>query len=136
MLLIGDVHVYVCDFTSALRFYEDGLGLTLIEKEVGRATAFALLESADGGPALRLFGGATAWPDGTRPDVGTRPTVRFDVVTSEFDTTIVRAIEHGGRQVGEIEEYDGSRVVTLADPDGNTFELLETRDEDRQPESG
>jgi predicted enzyme related to lactoylglutathione lyase len=131
MLSIGDLHIFVHDFNLALRFYTEGLGLTVAEKEISSASAFALLEFPAAGPAVRLFGGAEPWPEGTRPAVGSRPTVRFDVIASDFDTTLVNLIEHGGRQVGEIETYGSSRVVTIADPDGNTFELLEVpEDED------
>jgi len=125
MLSIGDIHIYVHDFNLALRFWADGLGLKVVEKEVSPASAFALLESPAGGPAIRLFGGAEPWAEGTRPALGTRPTIRFDVVTSDFDATLVRLIENGGRQLDEIERYGGWRVVTIADPDGNTFDLLE-----------
>jgi len=130
MLSLGDIHIYVTDFNLALRFYEDGLGLTLVEKEVGRAAAFAVLEFPDGGPALRLFDGARPWGAAERPEVGPRPTVRFDVICSDFSFRLVRRIGHGGRQFGEIEENDGTRVVTLADPDGNTLELLEIAADD------
>lgn len=125
MLSIGDIHVYVHDFNLALRFWADGLGLNVVEKEVSAASAFALLEFPGAGPAIRLFGGAQPWPENARPSVGERPTICFDVVASDFDATLVRLIESGGRQLGEIEAYSGSRVVTIADPDGNTFELLE-----------
>lgn len=128
MTSIGDVHVYVSDFSLALRFYEDGLGLSVAESEVGQAASFAVLESPEGGPALRLFSGAEPWCEGERPEVGSRPTVRFDVVTTEFDSLLVRLIEHGGRQLGATEEYNGTRVTTVADPDGNTFELVEIRE--------
>jgi predicted enzyme related to lactoylglutathione lyase len=130
MLSIGDVHIYVHDFNLALRFWADGLGLKVVDKEVSSASAFALLEFAAAGPAIRLFGGAEPWPENARPAVGTRPTVRFDIVASDFDATLVRLIECGGTQVGEIEAYGGSRVVTIADPDGNTFELLEVPEDE------
>lgn len=125
MLSIGDIHVFVHDFNLALRFWADGLGLDVVEKEISGASAFALLEFPVAGPALRLFGGAEPWGENERPDVGSRPTIRFDIVASDFDSTLVRLLEHGGRQIGEIEQYGESRVVTVADPDGNTFELLE-----------
>lgn len=130
MLSIGDIHVYVHDFNLALRFWADGLGAKVVEKEVTPASAFALLECPGAGPAIRLFGGAEPWPEGTQPALGMRPTVRFDVVTPDFDATLVRLIEHGGRQLGEIETYGGSRVVTIADPDGNTFELVEVPEDE------
>jgi predicted enzyme related to lactoylglutathione lyase len=130
MLAIGDIHIYVHDFNLALRFWADGLELRVVEKEVSQASAYALLEFPGAGPAIRLFGGAQPWPEDERPDVGTRPTIRFDVVTTAFDDTLVRLMESGGRQVGEIEAYGGSRVVTIADPDGNTFELLEVPEDE------
>jgi len=126
MLMIGDIHVYVADFSLALRFWSDGLRLKVLHKEVGQAAAYAELECAAGGPSVHLLGGAEPWPAGARPAVGARPTVRFDVLTTEFDDTLVRLLEHGGEQVGEIEEYESWRLVTLADPDGNTFDLIET----------
>lgn len=125
MLFIGDVHIYVSDFVSALRFWADGLGLEVAEKEVSANAAYAELLFPDGGPAIRLFGPVDAWPAGERPEVGSRPTVRFDIATAEFDDTLVRALEHGGQQLDDIETYDGMRTVTLADPDGNSFELFE-----------
>jgi predicted enzyme related to lactoylglutathione lyase len=132
MLSIGDLHIFVHDFNLALRFYTEGLGLTVAEKEISSASAFALLEFPAAGPAVRLFGGAEPWAEGTRPVVGSRPTVHFDVIASDFDTTLVRLVENGGRQIGEIETYGNSRVVTIADPDGNTFELLEVPEDPKE----
>ncbi len=133
MLSIGDIHIFVHDFDAALRFWTQGLGLEVVEKETTPASAYALLESTAAGPAIHLFGGAEPWPEDTQPPIGTRPTIRFDVVTSDFDATLVHLIENGGRQLGEIETYNESRVVTIADPDGNTFELLEVPEGDEQP---
>jgi catechol 2,3-dioxygenase-like lactoylglutathione lyase family enzyme len=125
MLAIGDIEVLVHDFNLALRFWVDGLGLRIVEKEVTQASAFALLEFPEGGSAIRLFGGAEPWAEEEMPLVGTRPMVRFDVITSDFDATLVRLLECGGEQLDEIETYGDSRAVTIADPDGNSFELLE-----------
>ena len=131
MLAIGDLHIYVHDFDRALRFWSEGLGLQAVEKEVSQASAFALLEFPGGGSAIRLFGGAEPWPEDQWPIVGARPMIRFDVVTAEFDATLVRLMDHGGRQVDQIETYGKSRVVTIADPDGNTFELLEVPEDEQ-----
>ena len=129
MIAIGDIHVFVHNFEAALRFWTHGLGLQIVEKETLAASAYALLEPPTAGPAIHLFGGAEPWPEDTRPPDGTRPAIRFDVVTSTFEETLVRLIESGGKQLGEVETYDQSRVVTIADPDGNTFELLEVPEE-------
>lgn len=125
MLTIGDIYIFVSDFNLALRFWQDGLGLEVTEQEVTKSSAFAVLEFPDGGPALRLFGGVAPWPPGQRPDTGSRPMVHFDVLTDTFDETLVRVLEAGGRTAGEVEEYDGNRIVSVADPDGNTFDLVE-----------
>lgn len=129
MLVIGDIHVYVSDFVAALRFWADGLGLDVVAKEVTEHSAYAQLDFPDGGPSLRVFGPTNPWQPGERPDLGARPTVRFDIASSDFDDTLVRLLEHGGTQVDEIESYEGMRTVTIADPDGNSFELFEVPQE-------
>lgn len=125
MLSIGDIHIYVTDITAALRFYGDGMALQVIEREISAHSGYATLESPDGGPALRLIGTVDPWPPDARPERGTRPAVGFDVTTTTFDETLVRLTEHGGTQVDEIEIYNELRVVAVADPDGNVFELIE-----------
>jgi catechol 2,3-dioxygenase-like lactoylglutathione lyase family enzyme len=125
MLFVGDIHIYVSDFPLALRFWADGLQLEVAEKEVSAHSAFARLDFPDGGSSIRLLAPVDAWPLDARPPLGAVPTIRFDLTTSNFDAVLVRLLEHGGTQVDEIEEYNGLRVVTLADPDGNAFELLE-----------
>ena len=135
MLFIGDIHIYVSDFTLALRFWADGLGLEVIEQEIGRSSAYARLDFPDGGPSVRLLGPVEPWDPDRQTPPGLYPGVRFDVTASDFDATLVRLMEHGGRQVDEIETYNNLRTVTIADPDGNLFELLEI-DEDALPENG
>ncbi len=132
MLFIGDVHVYVSDFTLALRFWADGLQLEIAEKEIGRHSGYARLDFPDGGPSLRLLGPVEPWPPEVRPPIDLYPTIRFDITTSDFDATLARLLEHGGRQVGEVESYNGLRAVTIADPDDNMFELLELRPEEAE----
>jgi predicted enzyme related to lactoylglutathione lyase len=125
MLAIGDVHIYVSDFERALDFWSVGLELTVSEKESGLHAGFARLDFPDGGPSIRLLSCDGPWDTETRPDYGARPIVGFDVLTGEFESKLVRLLEHGGQQLDEVETYDGWRMVTVADPDGNAFELLE-----------
>jgi catechol 2,3-dioxygenase-like lactoylglutathione lyase family enzyme len=129
MLFVGDIHIYVSDFTLALRFWAEGLKLEIAEQEVSPHSAFARLDFPDGGSSLRLLAPVDPWPLEARPPLFAVPTVRFDVTTSDFDSVLVRLLEYGGTQVDEIESYNGLRVVTLADPDGNTFELLELKED-------
>lgn len=128
MLMVGDLHIYVSDLATGLRFWCDGAGLTAVDREESQAAGFALLEFPDGGPSIRLFTADTSWEGVERPPTGSRPTIRFDLVTTDFDGTLVRLMEHGGIQVDEIEQYDGLRVVTICDPDGNEFLLVEVTD--------
>lgn len=131
MLAIGDIYVFATDFVRALRFYRDGLGLCVVAADESALPPVAVLDFSDGGgSSVRLFGGAQAWQPGERPDLGRRPTVRFDVITDEFDATLAQLLAHGGTQNGEIETFQGTRVATVADPDGNTFDLIEVPGDD------
>jgi catechol 2,3-dioxygenase-like lactoylglutathione lyase family enzyme len=133
MLFIGDVHIYVSDFALALRFWADGLGLEVAEKEASGHSAYARLNFHDRSPSIRLLGPVEPWPPEARPPIGVHPTVRFDITTTDFDATLARLLEHGGEQVDEIEVYNGLRAVTISDPDGNMFELLEIGEEADEP---
>lgn len=135
MLFIGDVHIYVSDFPLALRFWADGLGLEIAEQQISRYSGYARLDFPGGGSSLRLLG-PVAMPDPTLAvPHGTYPTISFDITTTDFDAVLTRLLEYGGRQRDEIETYNGLRHVTLADPDGNTFELLEIHEPDQADET-
>jgi catechol 2,3-dioxygenase-like lactoylglutathione lyase family enzyme len=129
MLFIGDIHIYVSHFALALRFWAEGLDLHVIEKEVSPHSAYARLDFPDSGPSIRLLGPVDPWQPDEQPSPDTRPDVRFDITTSDFDAVLARLLECGGRKVDEIESYENLRGVTIADPDGNLFELLEIREE-------
>lgn len=129
MLAAGDIHVYVTDMVAALRFWGDGLGLDVVEKELTAASGYARLDFPGGETSVRLMGPVDPWEPDARPSSGSRPGIAFDVLTTTFDDTLVRLLEHGGRQMDEIETYEHQRLVTIADPDGNTFELIEVPDE-------
>jgi catechol 2,3-dioxygenase-like lactoylglutathione lyase family enzyme len=129
MQFVGDIHIYVSDFERARRFWAGGLQLEIAEQQVSPHSAFARLNFPDGGPSIRIIAPSDPWPADTRPPPGSRPTITFDITTTNFDDTLIRLMEHGGRQIDEIETYGNLRAVTVADPDGNTFELLEIRDD-------
>ena len=130
MLAVGDINVFVHDFKAALKFWCEGFGLEIADQPADADSEYALLEFPGDGPAIHLLGGAEPWPEGQRPALGTRPTIRFDIVTLRFDDVLVRVLENGGRQMGEIETYEDLRSVTIADPDGNTIDLIEVPEHD------
>lgn len=125
MLIIDEVHVYATDLGAALRFYAEGLGLRPVRAESGSA-GYALLEPTGGGALLRLFGGNAPRENGGDPQSG-RVGITFSVTVNDLDAVLGRVLSLGGRRMDEIEQYAGLRVVTIADPDGNTFELVEAR---------
>ncbi len=129
MHFVGDIHIYVSDFDDALRFWAEGLQLKVSEKEVSANSAYARLDFAEGGSSIRLMGPVEPWDPEMRPPIGVYPTVLFDITTTDFDTALLRLMDNGGQQLSEIETYEGLRSVTLADPDGNLFELLEIHDD-------
>ncbi len=116
MLAIGDLYLYADPFGPTVRFWHEGFELELIEREDSESAAFAVLDFPDGGPSLRILSGP-----GARPESGPL----FDLMTDDFDATLVRVLEFGGTRHGEIEQYNDLRVVTVADPAGNQFDLLE-----------
>jgi predicted enzyme related to lactoylglutathione lyase len=126
MLAIGDIHIHARDFAVALRFWGDGLGLVTAEQETTPEGTYARLDFPDGGPSLVLISESdvpgAAPPE---PDAEAVPAVSFEVTTDEFDDTLVRLLECGGQQFGEVEEYSGLRLATIADPEGNAFDLIE-----------
>lgn len=125
---IGDVHIYVTDLDRAIRFWTRGLGLTIATREATPHSGFAVLEFPDGGAALRLIGPVNSFEDSERVEPGSRPSITFDISTSKFDDALMRLLENGGSQDGEVETYNGLRIVTLSDPDGNAFDLIELPD--------
>jgi catechol 2,3-dioxygenase-like lactoylglutathione lyase family enzyme len=125
VITIGDIHIYVSEFEAALRFWAEGLGLTVAERESSAHSAFARLDFPEDGPSLQIVAPVDRWEPDLRPEPGTRPSIGFDVVTTDFDDLLVRLLEHGGRQEGEIENYNDLRVVTVTDPDGNAIDLIE-----------
>jgi catechol 2,3-dioxygenase-like lactoylglutathione lyase family enzyme len=125
MLAIGDIHVYVIDFEAALSFWTTGLQLEVAEKDESEHGSFARLDFPDGGPSLVLIAPVEPWDTRYRPEPGTTPGFSFEVATTDFDGTLTRLLESNGQQIGETETYNDLRLATVADPEGNAFELVE-----------
>ena len=125
MLAIGDVHIYVNDFEAALRFWAEGLQLDIAEQDTNEQSAFARMEFPDGGPSVILISSADGPGANREMDEDAQPQISFDIITDDFDATLVRLLEHDGQQVGEIEKYHELKLTTIADPEGNLFELIE-----------
>lgn len=132
MNLIGDLQLFVVDLERSIKFWSEGLRLNVVEQEQTQHSGYARLEFPDSGQSIRLFGPVDAWQPGEQVEFGSRPTVCFDIMTDEFDAVLTRLIDAGGAQIGEIEEFDGIRTVSVADPDDIQFELIEMPPEDEK----
>ena len=53
-----------------------------------------------------------------------RQQFRFDV--DDLDEVMRRGLENHGREINPIDEYKGAKVASLADPDGNTIEFVQS----------
>ena len=130
MLAFGDVQIYVRDFEAALRFWTRGVGLDVVEQESGENGSYARLEFPDGGPDLLLI----APPEGEGPvsSPDEPGSVSFNVTTTDFEATLARLLEYDGRQMGPTETYDNLKFVTVADPEGHTFDLVEVPEDEEE----
>ena len=53
-----------------------------------------------------------------------RQQFRFDV--DDLEAVMRRGLANHGREINPIDEYKGAKVASLADPDGNTIEFVQS----------
>jgi predicted enzyme related to lactoylglutathione lyase len=119
------VNIDVPDLDKALAFYTQGLGLTIgrrlgpeIVELLGASSPIYLITAPEGPPA-------TATGAGTR-DYGRHWTpVHLDLVVPDLDAALARAKAAGAIPETPIRTADWGRIVTLADPFGNGFCLVQ-----------
>jgi catechol 2,3-dioxygenase-like lactoylglutathione lyase family enzyme len=122
VLAIGNITIYVRDLEKALTFWTKGLELTVAEQDQEGETGFARLDFPEGGPSLVVV---APGEDFDQPEEEQFSPVTFDLMTTTFDQTLLRMLEHGGQQLSETELYNELKLTTVADPEGNAFELIE-----------
>lgn len=128
-----DVGIAVEDAAAMRRFYRDGLGLPLL----------GTIPVPDG--TLDLFGCGNslvklyARPAGPRPPAGGYGFTYVTIEVADAAAALARALAAGGTLRRELFDFDvpgelplpagrlAARVAMVADPDGNTVELLERR---------
>jgi hypothetical protein len=95
-----------------------GFWSSLLERPVldGANQFFAVIPAAEDGkfPALMFL----AVPE---PRSG-KNRLHLDLVSVDRPAAVERAIQLGARKVGEFDEY-GAQWTTLADPEGNVFDI-------------
>lgn len=119
------LNVDVPDLDRAIAFYGDAFGLSLARR-IGPAAAEML-----GWPVpLYLLQNPEASPGaGGDPRHYARhwTPVHADVVVSDVEAALARAVTAGATQEGGVRTAVWGRIVTIADPFGNGFCLLEFR---------
>jgi catechol 2,3-dioxygenase-like lactoylglutathione lyase family enzyme len=112
------VTVQVANFTAAVNWYRDVLGLAVVYLEPDEFCMLAPPDSADSpAPVLAL---ATDHPDriSPRPGMGWAPTL----VVDDFDGTVAELRERDVTFDAEEEGADeGYRLVRILDPEGNAI---------------
>ena len=107
----------VADMESAVVFYRDVLGLPLLSHEEGCA-----LFDAGGGALFEL------WPQGvasSAPKLPERQPFRVALRVGNLGAAVRELQQRGVEFLGEIGEYEGTRWINFADPEGNRLELKE-----------
>ena len=102
------------DAAVAARFWAAALGRTVAP---GADSAHAVVEAADvasSGPRLAFH----KVPEGKT----VKNRVHFDLITADFDRELDRLVRLGATKRHEIAA--GAHWVTLADPEGNEFDLI------------
>lgn len=121
------IHAYI-DVSSIERgidFYCNGLGLSVKRK---LSPTWVELDGAD----IPIF---LLAPKSMEVDLGTRRAqrtwdrhwtpVHLDFVVANVADAVDRAVNQGGSLKGEIKEREYGRIVNMADPFGNGFDLIE-----------
>lgn len=120
------LNIDVADLGRAIAFYRDALGLrharTLFEGSVaemqGACCRLYLIEQAEGEPATAT--------DKTGRDYGRHWTpIHPDYVVKNIATACEQAVAAGARQETPIRHFAWGKLVTLSDPFGNGFCLVQ-----------
>jgi predicted enzyme related to lactoylglutathione lyase len=113
------VNVDVDDLPKAIAFYERAIGL----RTGRRFGSFAIEMLGASSPVYLLLK-----PDGTKPSAMSEDWRRYhrhwtpvhlDVVVSEIEVAVSRAVEAGATKEGEIRTHSWGRIAQIADPFGH-----------------
>lgn len=121
---ISLVTLGVADLEESIRFYHDGLGLPMQDREPDSDVAFFELE----GTWLSLYPREKLAADATVPDDGggfAGVTIAHNVETKEtVDAVLQEAVDAGGELVKPADDtFWGGYSGYFADPDGHLWEV-------------
>lgn len=110
------VLIRVRDWTGAVAWYSDTLGLQVAHREDD--DQFCLLALPEGETKLALLGDATAQPDESR----CRPNILVDDLDATLNELRGKGVTIKGMPSGNDEGY---RLAGIEDPEGNVVQLYE-----------
>jgi hypothetical protein len=112
-LSLGQIVVDSADAAALAGFWSRLLDRPLLD---GANQFFAVIPAAENGdfPALMFL----AVPE---PRQG-KNRIHLDLVSADRAAAVARATQLGARKVGEFDDY-GTQWTTLADPEGNVFDI-------------
>jgi lactoylglutathione lyase len=119
------LNIDVPDLATAERFYVEAFGL-----RPARRLGDGVLELLGAGIPLYLLANAAGTPaaGGDLRDYARHwSPLHADVVVDDADAALARALGAGARQDGPIRDADWGRIVTIADPFGHGWCLLQFR---------
>jgi catechol 2,3-dioxygenase-like lactoylglutathione lyase family enzyme len=131
--------LFVRDSERSVRFYRDGLGLTVlrdlesdndwpgllgVESKHLHAVIMGDPDDPDVGQ-VEVLTFAEPVPDGPPPSAPTIATVMLSFHV-HLDTVLPKVLELGATEFGQVTLKNGTRVVTVRDPDGILVEMLDT----------
>ena len=119
MIRRGETNLYVIDLERSARFYADALGFELVESE----ESYRKLQHP--GFTLTLF---RAKGEGPAEPPGARPGMTADMLVDDIEEVAARITAAGGK-VAPIREWEEGRFTLFRDPDGISWELIETQGE-------
>ncbi|MCQ2031924.1 VOC family protein [Stutzerimonas zhaodongensis] len=131
------LNIDVGDVTRAITFYRDALGLThartlfegAVAEMLGAGCRIYLIERATYEPATESGDALRTYERHWTP-------VHPDFVVEDVDQALAQAITAGAIAETSVRTFDWGRLVTLSDPFGNGFCLIEFPGEPYALESG
>ncbi len=109
--------LFVEHLETSIRFYQDVMGLLLLDK----GDDWAHFDSGNGS-LLELFSGGKA---SLEPKMPNQQSIVVGFRVEDLDSSIAELKQKGVRFIGDIGEYVGTRWAHFSDPEGNQLEIKE-----------
>lgn len=109
--------LFVEDMEASVSFYRDVLGLSLL----GQGEGWAHLDAGNGA-LFELMGSGKASHEPKEPD---QQPIILGLRVEDLDSAIVELKQKGVNFISDVGEFEDTRWVYFADPEGNRLEIKE-----------